>query len=195
MAEENLREVVGAFRDAGSLENAAQALMSHGFDRARLSLIATESAVEEKFGSRMMRVEQLQDDPETPRIAYVDHYELAIGQGALIGGLFYVGAMVATGAVVMSGGALLPALAAAAAGGLGAGGLGALFASKLQKEVADKIADEVERGGLILWVRTAGPNNDILAERIMRENGAYEAHMHGSGLGPTGDATEEPKPF
>jgi hypothetical protein len=177
---EIIREVVGTFHDAGALENAAEALMSNGFDRAHLSLIATEAAVRQKFGSRVTRVEQLQDDPGTPRIAYVNRDDLAIGEGALIGGLFYVGAMVATGAVLMSGGALLPAVAAAAAGGLGAGGLGAVLASILQNETADKISGEVERGGLILWVRAHQGDDDDLAIQIMRDHGAYDVHTHGT---------------
>jgi hypothetical protein len=177
---ENIREVVGTFHDAGALESAAEALMSNGFDRAHLSLIATEAAVKEKFSSRVTRVEQLQDDPATPRIAYVNRDDLAIGKAALIGGLFYVGSVVATGAVLMSGGALLPALAAAAAGGLGAGGLGTVLASILQSETADKISAEVERGGLILWVRAHQGNDDDLAMQIMRDHGAYDVHAHGN---------------
>jgi hypothetical protein len=190
MSDDNLREVVGAFHDVQALQNTAQALMSSGFDRSHLSLIAAEATVREKFGSQVMRVDQLEDDPATPRIEYADPSDVAIGQGALMGGLFYLGAMVGTGAVLISGGALLPAFAAAAAGGAGGGALGALFASKLKTEVANKIADEVERGGLILWVRTLDPENDALAEGIMQQNGAYEVHMHGSGLGPSGAATE-----
>lgn len=180
MNNDNLREAVGAFHDVQALENAAQALMSNGFDRSRLSLIAAESAVREKFGSQVMSVTQLEDNPTTPRIEYADPSDVAIGQGALMGGLFYLGAMVGTGAVLISGGALLPAFAAAAAGGVGGGALGAVFASKLKTEVAHKIADEVDRGGLILWVHTMDAENDALAESLMQQNGAYDVHVNGA---------------
>ena len=186
MSDSNAREVVGLFHDVEALEQAAAGLMSNGFDQARLSLIAAEAAVDEKFGSRMMRVKQLVDDPDTPRIAYVDRATVGIGQGAIIGGLFYLGAIVGTGAVLASGGALLPAYAAAAVGGLGGGSLGAFLSAILHTQIAEKTADEVERGGLILWVRTSGPKDDQLAERIMKESGAYDVHRHGSGLGTTG---------
>jgi hypothetical protein len=185
MTDSNVREVVGAFHDVNALENAAEALMSNGFDRNLLSLVASEEAVQEKLGHRVRRVEELIDDPATPRISYVDRDTVSIGEGAIVSGLVYLGAMAATGAVLVSGGALLPALAAAAAGGLGGGGLGALLASRMNSAIAEKIATEVDRGGLILWVRTDSDEADALAEQLMREHGAHDVHAHGSGEGLT----------
>lgn len=170
------REVVGVFHDAPALEDAADALMSNGFDRAALSLIATEAVVEKELGSKLVRVEQLADNPDVPRIAYINHSDLAIGQGALIGGLFYVGAVAGTAAVLASGGTMLLALAAAAAGGAGGGGIGAVLGAWLNKETADKIGDEIARGGLVLWVRTHSKDEDDRALKIMTDNGAYHAH-------------------
>jgi len=189
MTDSNIREVVGAFRDVDSLESAAEALMSNGFDRNLLSLVASEETVQDKLGHRVRRVEELIDDPATPRISYVDRDTAAIGEGAIVSGLVYLGAMAATGAVLVSGGALLPAVAAAAAGGIGGGGLGALLASRMNAAVADKIAAEVDRGGLILWVRTDSDEADALAQQLMRDNGAHDVHAHGSGegLSDTGD--------
>ncbi len=44
------REVVGVFSDADALETAANELLSSGFERARISLLAGESAIVEKLG-------------------------------------------------------------------------------------------------------------------------------------------------
>jgi hypothetical protein len=178
------REVVGTFHDAEALEGAANTLMSSGFDRAALSLIATEEVVREQFGSRLIKVEKLEDHPDTPRIAYMNHDDVAIGRGVLISGLSYLGAVAGTAAVLTSGGALLPAVAVAAAGGVGGGSLGALLGSWLSTETAKKISDEVERGGLILWVRTHSPEEDDAASDIMIANGAYGVHTH-AGEGQT----------
>jgi hypothetical protein len=177
----NVREVVGVFPSVGALEAAADELMGYGFDRARLSLIATDEVVAEHFGGRMKPVKDLEDDPSTPRIAYVDRDTLAIGEGAAIGGLFYLGVMAGAGAVLVSGGTLLPALFAAAAGGAGGAGLGAVLAGRLGAETADKISDEVQRGGLILWVRTGGEGEDEKASAIMAKHGAKDVHAHGEG--------------
>ncbi|MDB5714192.1 MAG: hypothetical protein JWO15_1589 [Sphingomonadales bacterium] len=172
------REVVGTFHDVEALEATANVLMSSGFDRAALSLIATEDVVRKQFGSRLTKVENLGDHPDTPRIAYMNHDDVAIGRGALIGGLSYLGAVAGTAAVLTSGGAALPALAVAAAGGVGGGSLGALLGSWLNAETAKKISDEVERGGLILWVGTHSIDDDERASDIMIANGAYGVHAH-----------------
>ena len=170
---ENAREVVGAFKDATTLETAANQLMSSGFDRARLSLIATEDAVQRELGSRLVKVEQIDDLSDLPRIAYVNHVDLVAGQSALIGGLFYFGAMAGTGAVLLSGGTLLPALAAATASGIGGGSIGALLASRMEEKTAEKISNEISHGGLILWVRTLDDEDNQRVIDIMNENGAY----------------------
>lgn len=178
------REVVGFFHNVSALEAAADALMSNGFDRSALSLLATEDVVQKELGSRLVRVEQLDEHPEAPRIAYINHDDLAIGRGALIGGLFYLGAMAGTAAVLMSGGAMLPAVVAAAAGGAGGGGIGTLLGSWLSTATADKISDEIARGGIVLWVRTHSREEDDRAIAAMRDNGAYHAHAE------TGDDQE-----
>ena len=47
-----IREAVGVFRDPASLQEAIDELLSSGFDRAEVSLLAGEHAVEEKLGHR-----------------------------------------------------------------------------------------------------------------------------------------------
>lgn len=46
--------------------------MSHGFYRAALSLVATEDVIRKKLGARVMRVDQVEDHANTPRIAYAN---------------------------------------------------------------------------------------------------------------------------
>jgi hypothetical protein len=50
-----VREAVGVFNRPGDLQVAIDELLSSGFDRAELSLLASEHAVEEKLGHRMRR--------------------------------------------------------------------------------------------------------------------------------------------
>ncbi|MDB5714188.1 MAG: hypothetical protein JWO15_1585 [Sphingomonadales bacterium] len=175
------REVVGTFHDARTLEGAANALMSNGFDRSALSLVAPEETVRKHFGALLKNVEKLEDHPDTPRIAYMDHDDVAIARGALISGLSYLGAVTGSAIVLTSGGALLPAVVIAAAGGLGGGGLGAMVGSWLEAETGKKITDEVQRGGLILWVRTHSIRDDARATGTMNSNGAYDVHAHADG--------------
>ncbi|WP_036281838.1 hypothetical protein [Methylocystis sp. ATCC 49242] len=56
----NMREVVGVFTDADTLQAAIDELMSSGFDRAEISLLAGEKAVDEKLGHKYKKVTELE---------------------------------------------------------------------------------------------------------------------------------------
>jgi hypothetical protein len=157
-------------------------LLSSGFDRAELSLLASEQAVEEKLGHRYEKVEQLADDAAIPRVAFVSTEAIGDAKGGLIGGLLYVGAAVAAGAVVASGGAIATAIAGSVLAG-GAGGLiGAILAKWLEHHHANYLQDQIEHGGLLLWVRTSTASHEDRALKILREHAGEHVHVHGTPL-------------
>ena len=47
-----IREAVGVFGDADTMQQAIDDLLSSGFDHADLSLLASESTVDEKLGHK-----------------------------------------------------------------------------------------------------------------------------------------------
>jgi len=173
-----LCEVVGVFKAAEDLEAAIEALLSSGFDRAQLSLLASDRAIEGKPKHHFERVAELADDLTVSRTAYVSTAAIGDAQGALIGGLTYVGATAAIGAVVISGGALAATLMAA----MIAGGTGALLGSVLARLVgrhhAEYLQSQIERGGLLLWVRAWEQADEPLATSIMRKYGGGDVHSH-----------------
>ena len=59
-----VREAVGVFDDAETMQAAIDELLSSGFDRAELSFVASEGAVREKLGHMYERVEEVEDTPE-----------------------------------------------------------------------------------------------------------------------------------
>jgi hypothetical protein len=173
------REAVGIFRSADGLQGAIDELLSSGFHRAELSLLASEAAVVEKLGHIYTKPDVLADDPETPRVAYVAGEDIGDAEGGIIGGLVYVGATAAAGAVVASGGTLLAVIAGAAL----ASGAGGLIGSVLAKWVGDHHAhhlqEQIERGGLLLWVRTRDPAREERAIEILGRYSAEQVHVHG----------------
>lgn len=173
-----LREVVAVFPDEQSLDAAVDDLEEHGFDRAEISLMASERAVQDKLGERYQRVEDAADDPSTPRRTLVAPEDIGAGEGALIGGLAYIGAIGATGAVVASGGALLFAIMAAAAGGLGLGAIGGVFARRLGARHAREVEDHLRHGGLLLWVHAGNPDREATACRILERHSGAPARVH-----------------
>ena len=173
-----IREAVAVFDDAKSLEAAIDELESSGFDRAEISLLAGARAVEEKLGHVYLKVDELEDDPSVPRTAYVSRESIGDAEGALIGGLLYVGAVVAAGAVVASGGALATAIGAAAlAGGSGAA-FGALLSRFVGESHANDIEDQLDHGGLVLWVRTTDKKTEERAKLILTRHAARDIHIH-----------------
>ncbi|HET8727937.1 MAG TPA: hypothetical protein VFO41_10530 [Alphaproteobacteria bacterium] len=173
-----VREAVGIFDTADQLLAAAEDLREAGFDHADLSLMASDKAIEEKLGERYRRAEDLADDPRTPRVAYVGREETGTGAGFLAGGLGYVGAAVATGAVVASGGALAPAIAAAVAGGAGGGALGAVLGKVLDTRYHEGLEHQIDRGGLLLWVNVRRPENEEKAMELLRRHGGRNVEVH-----------------
>jgi hypothetical protein len=59
-----VREAVGVFSRPGELQDAIDGLLSSGFHRAELSLLASEHAVEEKLGHRYAKVKALRTIPQ-----------------------------------------------------------------------------------------------------------------------------------
>ena len=175
---ETIREAVGIFGGATDLQDAIDELLSSGFHRAELSLLASEHTVEQKLGRHYEKVSLLDDAPGVPRAAYVSPEAIGDAKGGLIGGLGYVGAVAAAGAVVASGGTLAAALGAAAL----AGGAGGLIGSVLAKLVGDHHArhlqEHIERGGLLLWVRTWKPEDEARATEILTRHSGAQVHVH-----------------
>jgi len=173
-----IREAVGVFDDADSLQAAIDDLLSSGFDRAEISLLAAEGAVEAKLGHKYRKVAELEDDPVVPRCCYVSTESLGDAQGGLIGGLMYVGAVATAGAVVATGGPLALALSATAfAGGIGAL-LGTLLARRIGEHHAHHLQEQLDRGGLLLWVRTVSPADEERALGILRTHSGRDVHVH-----------------
>lgn len=175
-----IREAVGVFRTEEDLQGAIDELMSSGFDRAEISLLASEHVVEEKLGHRYNKVTETEDDPEIPRSCYVSPESVSAAEGSLIGGLLYVGAIAAAGAILVSGGALATALAGMAVAGGGGALVGGLLAKLVGDRHAEYLQEQLERGGLLLWVRTWNQEDERRSVEILKRHSGVDVHVHGA---------------
>lgn len=177
--EARVREAVGVFKTEADLLAAIDELLESGFDRAEISLLASEDVVEKKLGHRYTRVANVEDDAQMPRACYVSPESVGAAEGAIVGSLMYVGAVVAAGAVLISGGPL----AAAIAGMAVAGGGGALVGSYLARLVGERHAaylqEQLDRGGLLLWARTWNADDEARAVEILSRHSGVDVHVHG----------------
>lgn len=173
-----VHEVVGVFSDAETLQEAIDELMSSGFDRAEISLLASEEAVDEKLGHKYKKVTELEDDANAPRTCYVSLESIGDAEGAVIGGLVYVGAGAAISAIFASGGTL----AAAIAGGAMAAGtwglVGAALANLIGEHHAMYLQEQLQHGGLLLWVRAWDAEQEKKAKEILSKHSGRDVHAH-----------------
>ena len=177
-SEKTRTEVVGVFDDPDTLQAAIDDLLSAGFDRAELSLLASEEAVEQKLGHAYKKAAEVEDDITLPRSAYVSTESLGDAEGGLISGLVYVGAVATAGAVVATGGTLAAVIGAAAMAG-GAGALiGSVLASMIGQHQAKNLQDQLDRGGLLLWVRSWDKDREQRAKAILSKHSAHDVHVH-----------------
>lgn len=149
-----------------------------GIDRSACSLVAGHRTIERKLGHYYERVGDIEDDPEVPRQAYVGTDSRTEAKGVVVGGLFYVGAIAAAGAVVASGGTVAAALIGAAVAGGAGGAVGLALARVIGRHHAQHLQEQLDHGGILLWVRLHSPEEEAKALEILRRNGADHVHVH-----------------
>lgn len=173
-----IREAVGYFENADTLQEAIDDLLSSGFDRAELSLLAAEHAIEEKLGHKYQKVAELEDDPEAARCCYVSTESIGDAEGGLIGAPLYVAATAAAGVILATGGTMAAAIIGAALAG-GAGGLiGGILAKLVGDQHALHLQEQLEHGGLLLWVRTWDAADEQRAVQILKKHSGRDVHVH-----------------
>jgi hypothetical protein len=143
-----------------------------------LSLLASEEALNAKLASGFANICVAEDDPVVPRTAYVSPEAIGDAQGGIVSGLVYAGATVAAGTVLISGGAIAAALVAATLVG-GAGGIvGGLLAKWLGDNHTHYLQTQIDRGGLLLWVRTRDVEAEKRATDILKRHSSRDVHVH-----------------
>lgn len=174
----NTTEAVGIFHSVEDLQAAVDDLLTQGFDRMDLSILASETAIEEKLHEAYVPARELEDRVEVPTTAFVSTESVGDAMGAVIGVLVYVPAMIGGAAVVASGGALAAAASAALiAGGIG-GSIGTVLAGLLGAAQAREIETHLKSGGLLLWVRTRDETHEQRALAILAGHKGEGVHLH-----------------
>lgn len=173
-----IREAVGIFFDAETLEAAVADLKAEGFHANEIGLLAGEYTVKENLGHVYEEINKDEDDAEAPNKAFVLRDSVGDTPHALFGTLYIVASAIAGGAVVASAGILGGAVGAAIATTAVFGGVGTVLGSIIHKSDADYLEEQVERGHLVLFVRT----NDEAAEKkavdILTRHCAFDPRIH-----------------
>lgn len=174
----DLREVVGVFDAVDRLQSAIDDLLTGGFDRSEISLLAEEDKVRQKLGDKEVRADELEDSPAAPRTPYIDRESLNIGKASIVGVLFYVGVIVGAGFAFAYGLSLTSAIAIGLLAGGAAGVLGLLISKLVGDRQAHWAQSQLKHGGLLLWARVWNDERERAAIDIMRRHGGRDVHAH-----------------
>jgi hypothetical protein len=170
-------EAVALFHDVKSLQAAIDELLTSGFDQGCLSVLGNEKAIEDKLGHSYGSTRDLEDNPNVPRATWVPD-ESIVAEAACIGTPAYLSAIIGSLVVFASGGTLLGGVAiAAVAGGAGAT-VGTALAGIVGHEHAKHLNENLNRGGLLLWVRTRDVEAEKKALDVLRRHSGQDVHLH-----------------
>lgn len=177
-----VREAVALFPTEKAFLDAIEDLQENGFDRADLSVLADSKRSASAFGRVFEDASALADDDRARRGAVVSHESVAEAEAAAIGVPAYFGALGAFLAAAATGGALAFTIPMTVAGGLAAGGLGAIGAYAIGKHHRRAIEEQIDNGGLLLWVRASTPERETRALELLKAAGGEQAHIHEANL-------------
>jgi len=172
-------EAVGVFDSVKDLQQALYDLRMAGFSRYDISLLGGEAALKEKLGETYWNAEELADNPEAPRAAFVSEEAIGELEGAIAGGFFFLGSYIAMMAMLTPASTLAASIAAIAIGGSPSAVLGTLLARRVGKHHKDYYAQQIEHGGILLWVRTDSKEKEDLAMKILKGHSGRDVHVHG----------------
>ena len=167
------REVVGVFADARTLDAATSALLASRFEEAQISLLAGEKAIVEKLGHKYERVEELEDDPKAPRILY---RAFDTQKTVILGSLAAIGALATAGAIFAGGAALAATLASGVIGAEAGAFLGGVLGDFVDDRHAAYLKNQLDHGGLLLFVRTRDEAEESVAKEILRRHSGRDVH-------------------
>ncbi len=170
-----VREAVAVLEDVSELEAAVEELRAAGFADDDISLLAGHDAVERKLGRMYRRVEELEDDPAAPRTAFISLNRLGDREDRVVSSLTILPTLIAAGTVVASAGAVAAAVVGTAVAGAA---LGTALSHFMNKQHADWLQEQLDRGGLLLWVRTPDPESERKAIAILTQHVAHDVHIH-----------------
>jgi hypothetical protein len=172
----HVHEAVGVFTDLSKLDAAISELEHTAFPRHDISVLGNKKEIQERLQDGSIRLEWLEDYPEAPRDISVRPEEKTIGTTVLIGICGYIGGCIA--AISVGTASTVYLLAAIAAGSILGIGIGMFAALAIWQQAQKKIQNQIDKGGLLLWVRTPEPEREELAQDIMRRHDGKHVHIH-----------------
>jgi hypothetical protein len=171
-------EAVGVFDSFQALQAAMYDLLIAGFSRHDISMLGATDAMERTLGKRFWRSAELEDDPHAPRASFVSEEAIGEFEGAVAGGFFFLGSVIAMLAMLTPASTVAASIAAVAIGGTPGAAIGAVLARRIGQHHRDYYEEQIRHGGIPLWVRVADPEKERLAVEILKGHSGRDVHVH-----------------
>jgi hypothetical protein len=172
------REAVGVFADPEALRLAVEELELSGFDRAAISVLASDEKMKEGIGRICRTTTEAEDDGRVPRSAFISPDSRAVGAGAAVAVPLYLAGIAGAFGVVASGGTLAAVIAAAVGSGAAGAGIGAILAGTVARKHTRSVKERLARGGLVLWVNVSDKEAEKRALAVLERCNAGDVHAH-----------------
>jgi hypothetical protein len=155
--EADVVEVVGLFENRHTFDCAVEALLTGGFQRTAISVLASHTSLEASAPNPAAP----QDDALT----------------ALVGELSYAFPLESAGLLTVVGGPISGSIGALMAAGIGGMALKEYLDELTSHPDTDAFAKALEEGGLVIWVQVADDAEETKAGEILTAEGAVNVHL------------------
>lgn len=155
--EADVVEVVGLFENRHTFDCAVEALLTGGFQRTAISVLASHTSLEASAPNPAAP----QDDALT----------------ALVGELSYAFPLESAGLLTVVGGPISGSIGALMAAGIGGMALKEYLDELTSHPDTDAFAKALEEGGLVIWVQVADDAEEAKAGEILAAEGAVNVHL------------------
>ncbi len=152
-----VREVVALFETRESFDRTVNALLTTGFAREDLSVLASHTSLE-----------AAEKQPSTPRDDALT---------GLVGELKYAFPLTTAGLIAIVGGPITATVAALVAAGIGGIAIKDYLDELTSHPETDEFARALEAGGVILWVRVDNVREELDATAILAREGGMNVHL------------------
>lgn len=167
------REATAVFSDEQSLDHAVDALMQIGLTQEDMSVLAHSVHL-----SASRSAEQVADSNKPAIDGFVTPDSRTEGKAALVGTPALLVGLGAALAISTAGVAMIPAFVVTAGGAVVGGGAGMILARIFGRKHAHYIQEQINNGGIVLWVRAEDKSQDQAILDILTNNGGKNAHIH-----------------
>ncbi len=173
-----VREAVGIFDDIGAIHDCIDDLQSNGFDRSDITMLSRPQVVGTNSTLPINDTPQTEDSPTALRGPIVEPESIGDAQGALLGAPIYILTLCGAGISAAFGFSTVILLTVSGIAGIIGAAIGVGFVYMLRNRQDGYYKQQLEHGGIPLWIHTRDEEHEKRAIETLTQNRAHDVHIH-----------------